>query len=162
MIRTHFPLLAALFGAALLGGCADHAMDAPGSEFLVYAEQHSFDLRPKGKDASAMKTKVSELVFQFDPDAARVALHHAANWTTQAKQIRQSLLADGLNPGRIQLVEDDKLDTPLSLRVSLWKTRTGECAAHSLKQPYSRLGCAVDANRVTQTRHPDSQAKGGR
>ncbi|WP_028108160.1 hypothetical protein [Ferrimonas futtsuensis] len=161
MIRTLSSLLAAVLGAALLGGCADHGMDTPGSEAVIYAEQHRFDLSPKGKDASAMKTKMSELVAQFDADAARFVLHHAPAWERQAKQLRQSLLADGLNPGRITLVEDTRLDTPISLRVALWKTQTSECPAHSLKQPYPRLGCAVDANRVTHTRHPDSQAKGG-
>ncbi|BDY04210.1 hypothetical protein [Ferrimonas sp. YFM] len=161
MIRTLSPLLAALLGTALIVGCADHAMDSPGSEALVYAEQHRFDLRPKGQDVSTMKAKVSELVAQFDADASRLALHHAPSWGPQAKQLRQALLTDGLNPARITLIEDSQLDTPISLRVSLWKTLVGECSAHRLDQPYARLGCAVDANRVTHTRHPDSLAKGG-
>lgn len=161
MTRTLSPLLAALLGTALNVGCADHAMDSPGSEALVYAEQHRFDLRPKGKDINTMENKVSELVSQFDADAARLALHHAPNWGPQARQLRQVLLADGLNPARITLIEDGKLDTPISLRVSLWKSQAGECRAHRLDQPYPRLGCAVDANRLIQARHPDSLAKGG-
>ncbi|USD38808.1 hypothetical protein [Ferrimonas sp. SCSIO 43195] len=159
---THPSLLVplALLATLMLSSCADHAYDAPGSEALVYAETHSFAIDVDAQPANGLSQKLVALSHQFDADASDFTLAHQPGWQGQAKRLRQALIDGGLNPQRVQVRSDAHLPTPLQLTVQLWRTAVEPCRPHRLDQPYPRLGCATNANRITQTMNPANLSQG--
>lgn len=141
---------------ALLGACADRAVQDRGGESVAYQEVHRFELTFETDERKLEELKLSDIVSQFDIQQAQFELVYPKSMVSKSAELYSLLREMHIRPERISLTPSES-EPGLTMLISQWQSVTDYCQPLTITKPFTKAGCSVENNRTIHLVNPGAR-----